>query len=200
MVLGMSRQYVAPATFQSYDEFAASARPWDLQAEMAGQRSLLVEFRQSLEASGAEKAQEFLNAVSSDVAMALRMSRVRWPDIPDDFLEGIEPDLINIVRVAFTAVYPVSTRLTAKDAETMSRLYRGIVESAEKYRRIYDGVTIGLDIDESLEKMFVDFVARHILPHISVRDRMAVANAVMQFLPQVKAQTIVDVPYLSAAS
>ena len=196
----MSRQYVAAATTQSYEDFAESARPWDLQAEMAGQRALLVEFRQSLEASGAEKAAEFLNAVSSDVAMALRMSRVRWPDIPDDFMEALEPDLINIVKVAFTGVYPTNTRLTAKDAETMSKLYRGVVDSAEKYRKIYDGVTIGLDIDESLEKLFVEFVTRHILPHISVRDRMAVANAVMQFLPQIKSQTIVDMPALQAAS
>lgn len=196
----MSRQYCAPTTTQTYEDFAASARPWDLQAEMAGQRALLVEFRQSLEASGVDKAQEFLDAVSADIAMAFRMSRVRWPEIPDDFIEGMGPDLINIVKVAFSSVYPTNTRLTAKDAETMSKLYRGIVESAEKYRRIYDGVTIGLDIDDSLEKLFVEFVARHILPHISVRDRMAVANAVMQFLPQVKAQTIVDVPALAESA
>ena len=183
----MARNYVSANTTQSYDDFVAQRDPFNLAAELAAMRALVVEYRQSLEESSEAKNQEYFGDVARDLHMVLRMSAVRYPELSRELMDEIEKSVSALVQQSFTRLFPANTRLQNKDAETMSKLLRNIVESAEKYKKIFDGITIGLDIDGQLENFLQVFVVKYILPNIAVHDRLAVANAVMEFLPQIQA-------------
>lgn len=176
----MAQSYVSKSTVQSYEDFVTSSAPMDLLAEMAAQRALVVEFRQSLEQSGQEKTQEFLQDVGQDVGMLLRMVGLRNPDINQETLDTIEVSVMKGIQASFARVFPIQTRMTGKDAETMSKLLSSIVTSAEKYKKILQDTTIGLD-DTDIMKDLESFVVYTVIPHITIRDRMAVSNACLEF-------------------
>ena len=183
----MARAYVSSNTVLDYDDFVAQRRPADVAEELAAMRSLVVEFRQSLEDGNKEAVQEFFEDVARDLQMSLRMTSVRFPELSREISDEIEKCILAIVKANFARLFPAQTRLTGKDAETMSKLLRNIVESAEKYQRIFNGITIGLNMEPNLEAFFQAFVVKFILPNVGIKDRLAIANAVMEFLPQLQA-------------
>jgi hypothetical protein len=180
----MSRSYSASSTQLSYEEFEASRQPWDLLGELSAARALVVEFRNSLEEASLEMSQQFFHQVTSDVHMAFTMAKVRNSDLDDETCDSLEQSVSALVQQNFSQVYPTNLRLSGKDAETMSKLLRNVVEMAEKYKRIFDGITIGLDVDQRLEALLLSFVTKTILPNMAVKDRPALAAAVKDFLPQ----------------
>ena len=182
----MSKQYCAASTHLSFEDFANSSQPWDLIGEISAMRAVAVEFRQSLEESGESKAQEFFQDCQNDLVMVLRMAKLKFPDLTDEVTEELEKSLSTIIQQSHSRIFPTSARISAKDAETMSRLLRNVVESAEKYKKIFDGITIGLSRDQDLEAFLINFVVKVVLPNIGVQDRMKVAGAMTQFLPSIQ--------------
>jgi len=163
-------------------------------------RALVVEFRASLEDTGQEKVQEFFKDCRRDLQMVMRMTSVRFPDLSREISDELERAVSALVQQNFSRLFPSNTHLTNKDAETMAKLQRNIVESAEKYQRIFQGITIGLNADANLDGFFQNFAVKYILPNIDIKSRLAVSNAVMEFLPQLQAPSTGKAPVLKVVS
>lgn len=146
-------------------------------------RTVVVEFRRSLEDSSAEKAGHFFTDVDFSLELAFRMLTLRFPDLQGDAIEEVKSQVMDVVKGRFTHHFPTTARMTAKDAETMSRLLKNVVDSAERYRKIFDNVMIKMEYDAALMKVMRDFLQNRIMPFILPEHRPAAAEATLKFLP-----------------
>lgn len=179
----MSKQYCSKNTVQSFEEFVAAEQPWDLLAELSAQRALVVEFRQSIEANSEAKTAEFFETAEADIATIASLVKMRGLTDVDEAIDVMQENFIKILKQSYTTTFPLNTRMSAMDALAMSKLLKTIADCAEKYKKIYDGVTIGLSVDQELENALITFVTQYILPNISIQDRLAVSAAVVKYLP-----------------
>lgn len=178
----MSRLYSAASQTLTHEEFLSQRDPGRVEAEMAAMRTLAVEFRQSMEDAGAEKAGRFFTDVDMGWEIAFRTIEMQH-DLDRETLNDIRRVALETLTERFAHHYPIQSRISAKDAETMSKLLKNIVDCAEKYRKIFDNMTVKMDWDQTMIEMMRRFF-QLILPHIAPAERPFAAEKVVKFLPR----------------
>lgn len=175
------RDYAASSTLIHFDEFVRTHDPSNTTSEMAALRALIVEFRQSLEIGTAERAQQFFTAVEAGLALAVSMLTIQNPHQDPEPLDQLAARALEEVKLQYSLAFPISSRISAKEAEVMAKMIKMTVDAAEKYRKILDSSTLLVRWDNDLLRTLEAFV-RHILPAIHPEDRAAVMDRASSFV------------------
>ena len=145
-------------------------------------RTLVVEFRRSLDDASAEKSGDFFRDLETTLRLQHEMLKIRYEGIAPEFWQQLIRDTIATVQDRFGWHYPVVTRISAKDAETMSKLLKAIVDSAERYSKVQDKKIIRLHREAAMLDLVNKFIGL-MLPFVEERNQQPMLQAAAKFFP-----------------
>ena len=166
--------------------------------ELAASRTLLIEFRESIEAQSQEKVNMFcrgvghatrdtvLNVVGHALGVASedRASHDGLNKLAKAIAEGIREDVICLYEEVFGAV----SRITPEQARVMAGLIKNVGDLAEKFKKISEGVALPVHYDQQVIEMMTKFLVMVVLPYCSMEQKAIIGEQAMKFLPSCDAE------------
>lgn len=188
----MSRA-VNPTLEFEYEEFRNRADPFGMADELAQARTLLVEFREAVEAQSQEKISFFIGGVGNVVAEAVRDTVGHALGIPQEdrasnpnlkrLCDAIRRRLADPIAFLYEEVFGQVSRITSDQAKTMTIILKTIGDLADKFKRMSDGVTLKVQYDRETVDMMAKFLAICVLPYCSAEQKGVIAIQAERFLP-----------------
>lgn len=182
----MSTRAVAKHLQIDYDTFRGDADPFNLQSEMALLRTLLVEVRETLDEGG----QDLLLAYGE-----LHKSYIKSVFIKEyEWSEGQAEELAELCSTmgvrAHAEVYGLKTKITPKEAVDVAKVVESLSKVAERYKKMADGVSIGVNYDHRVIETLTKFVVQVVLRHVPLQHRRQIAASAKAFMPNM----VIDSP------
>lgn len=190
----MSRRYVPEYLEVDYDTFRNRADPFGLADEMAAQRSLLVEFRDSIDAMSRERVEMFCNGILRMVQSngrnllghALGIAVEDRADHPglNKLLEALGKGMASDVFALYEEMFGEVTRITPEQARTMSTLIKNVGDLAEKFKKMSEGVSLKVEYNGQVLEALAKFLAMVVLPYCTREQKAIIGEQAMKFLPE----------------
>lgn len=165
-----------------YRQFLNSHEPYDLRAELALQRTLVVEARDCLEQQTERRRKELCQAVRD--SLRKRLSRQGDSEKLSRLLDLVEEVVDQEVSITFPSF------LTMQHYKDLSFLLRQVVETAEKMKKIQEGVKLDISLDTDTLIAWLKFVVFPFVTDPAVRAQMVQRAATFKLRG---AEDVVDV-------
>lgn len=192
-MLGLMSRAVTPSLEYEYEEFRNRPDPFGMADELAQARTLLVEFRESVEAMSQEKITFFIGGVANTVAEVVMDVVGHALGIPKEdrhtnsnlqrLCESIRRRLVDPIAFLYEEVFGQVSRITSDQAKTMTIILKTIGDLADKFKRMSDGVTLKVNYDRETLDMMAKFLAICVLPYCSGEQKGIIALQAERFLP-----------------
>lgn len=190
----MSRRSVHPTLEIEYTSFRNRADPFGMADELAASRTLLIEFRESIEAQSEAKVGLFCRGVGGAIRSTVmnvvghalgvpaedRETHDGLSKLSKAISEGIKDDVFYLYEEVFG---PVS-RITPEQARVMAGLIKNVGDLAEKFKKISEGVALPVHYDQQVIEMMTKFLVMVVLPYCSMEQKAMIGEQAMKFLPQ----------------
>jgi len=196
----MSSKSVHPSLEFEYEEFREHPNPFGLADELASARTLLVEFRESIEACSLEKVVQFCEGVGLSIrqntkdivghAMGIpyedRATHTGLNKLATALGKATRDDIFYL----YEKIFGPASRITAEQARTMSGLLKTVGDLAEKFKKMSEGVTLTVAYDKETIDMMARFLSICILPYCSVEQKAIIGEQALRFLPGLQSELI----------
>lgn len=189
----MARRSVNPHLEVDYEEFRNRIDPFGMSDELAAARTLLVEFREAIEAQSEAKVQLFCKGVGGAVADSARNIVGHALGVPEEdrheheglaklslaLAKSVRHDILAMYEEVFGEV----SRITPEQARVMAGLLKNVGDLAEKFKKISEGVSLKVNYDGQVLEMMARFLAMVILPYCSMEQKAIMGVQAEKFLP-----------------
>lgn len=196
----MSLKSVQPALQFEYKEFLERPDPFGLSDELAASRTLLVEFRDAVEANSQEKVEEFCEGVKSAIAANVFDIVGHAMGIPEEDrrehkgLNKLARAMAGAMRqdiwYLYARVFGPASRITPEQARTMAALLKLVGDTAEKYKKMVEGASVRVIYDKEAIDMMTRFLSICVLPYCSTEQKAIIGDQALRFLPSAQMQVI----------
>ena len=145
----------------TFKEFMALKDPFGLQTELAQLRTLLVEHRESMSKHRPDYVDAFIEDVSTRGAALLnaKLEGKVSPETTGKLLKLLGP----VLKEVYQSYVGEISDLTTDEMQALAGLVKDIAYTAEKAKKIADGITISVDIKA---EMLTNFIREFILPNV----------------------------------
>jgi len=196
----MSSKSVHPSLEFEYEEFREHPNPFGLADELASARTLLVEFRESIEACSLEKVVQFCEGVGLSIRQNTKdivghAMGIPFEDQADH--KGLNKLATALAKAArddifylYEKIFGPASRITPEQARTMSGLLKTVGDLAEKFKKMSEGVTLTVAYDKETIDMMARFLSICILPYCSVEQKAIIGEQALRFLPGLQSELI----------
>lgn len=196
----MSKQAVHDSLQFEYEEFRNHRNPFGMADELAQARTLLIEFRESIEACSMEKVQLFCDGVMHSIRQNTRDIVGHAMGIPAED-QGSHKGLTKLssalskatqedIYHMYEKTFGPASRITPEQARTMSGLLKTVGDLAEKYKKMSEGVTLTVAYDKEAIDMMAKFLSICILPYCSTEQKAIIGEQALRFLPGLQENVI----------
>lgn len=194
----MSSRSVSPSLEFAYEEFRNMPDPFGMADEIASARTLLIEFREAVEAQSEEKISFFIAGVCRAAAHAVENIVGHALGVPLED-RGTNPNLQKLCKVVrrsleqpvanlYEEVFGQVSRITSDQARTMTVILKTIGDLAEKFKKMSEGVSLKVEYNGETLDMMAKFLAICVLPYCSAEQKGIIGDQSMRFLPQYMAE------------
>lgn len=161
--------------------------------ELAAARTLLVEFRGSIDAHSADLVHGFLQTVQAyvykrTIPVIDQLFRVpeesrgedpRSHRVAKEILKDFPLDLATIYEDFFGEI----SHLTPEQARTMAQLLQNVAKLAESFKKMVDGATLHVNYDQQVVEMVGKFLTMVVFPYCTTEQRDIIGEQALKFLP-----------------
>jgi hypothetical protein len=196
----MSSRSVHSSLEFEYEEFRRHPNPFGLADELAQARTLLVEFREAVEACSLEKVSAFCEGIGLAIAQNVRDIVGHAMGIPEEdkathkglgkLAKAIVGATRDDVYYMYEKIFGPASRITPEQARTMAGLLKTVGDLAEKFKKMSEGVTLTVAYDKETIDMMARFLSICILPYCSVEQKAIIGDQALRFLPGLQADMI----------
>jgi hypothetical protein len=146
-----------------YQSFLNSEEPYNLKAELAIQRTLFVEARDHLEQRSEERQENFLEYVESQLKEKVKGDPGR--------LQALVQRIRSILQEGLEKFYP-SLCGSMEDFKTLSSLLDQTARTAERMKKIQEGVKMEIRLDKEMLISWLKFVVFPFVTDPAIRGAM----------------------------
>lgn len=168
--------------------------PFGMADEIASARTLLVEFRESVEAQSEEKISFFVKGVCRAAGHSVQSIVGHALGVPEEdrgsnpnlqrLRKAVERSLESPIAMLYEEVFGEVSRITSDQARTMTIILKTIGDLAEKFKKMSEGVSLKVEYNGETLDMMAKFLAICVLPYCSAEQKGIIGEQSMRFLPQ----------------
>lgn len=196
----VSRKSVSPHLEYAYEEFRRQPDPFGMADELAASRTLLIEFREAIEAQTEEKVKTFCKGVGSSVRESIRdivghalgvAPEDRGSDKRLDKLSGaVSASVAQDIFCLYEEIWGPVSRITPEQARVMAGLLKNVGDLAEKFKKMCERARLRVDYDGQVIDALTRFLAICVLPYCSLEQKAIIGDQALKFLPSASADIL----------
>lgn len=168
--------------------------PFGMADEIASARTLLIEFREAVEAQSEEKISFFAKGVARAAGHVVQNIVGHALGVPAEdrgtnenlqrLVKAVQRAMVEPVCNLYEEVFGPVSRITSDQARTMTIILKTIGDLAEKFKKMSEGVSLKVEYSGETLDMMAKFLAICVLPYCSAEQKGIIGDQSMRFLPQ----------------
>ncbi len=161
--------------------------------ELAASRTLLVEFREAIEAQSEQKVDTFCKGVEAGIKESVvNIVGHALGVAPEDrsnhdglakLAKAVAADNRNNIYCCYEEVFGPVSRITPEQARVMAGLLKNVGELAERFKKLSEGVSLAVDYNARALEMMARFLAMVVMPYCSSEQKALIGSQALKFLP-----------------